>query len=75
MLAQARNPHGLLLQILNVTGFGEGIAKVYAFEGANVTIANISSARGQRVEAEMNSTSSTSSNHGNATFIAMDVVS
>src|ERR1700761_8230779 len=51
------------------SGFGEGMAKTFAKEGAHVLIADIVEAGGRRVEAEI----AESKAPGQAIFILMDV--
>ena len=49
------------------SGFGEGIAKCFAREGAKIVVADINAAAGQRVVAEVNASG------GAATFAPVDV--
>ncbi|MBO6783500.1 MAG: glucose 1-dehydrogenase [Alphaproteobacteria bacterium] len=51
------------------SGFGEGIAKVFAREGANVVVNDVNEDGGKRVAAEI------ASENGNASFFAADVTS
>jgi len=53
------------------SGFGEGIAKAFVKEGANVIIADIAVEGGKRVEAEIEAAKSEGT--GSAVFLEFDV--
>lgn len=52
------------------SGFGEGMAKAFVKEGANVIIADIAVEGGKRVESEIEATKA--EGHGTAVFLEFD---
>lgn len=68
---QCQKSHNILNRLTWFeSGFGEGIVKGFVVEGANVIIADVSVAGGQRVEKEVQE--SDTPNKGSAVFLEFD---